>query len=260
MTKRIWKLLFAGLLTLSLIPACGDLSGPELEADDPELQGLAPEGEDGKADSSYSTSTYYLVRRDLRRCVYPYCGGYWVHRVNQPTTRCVDGVYAAECYVSDILYTRLGLSARALPPFAEKVASGKAVVRGTFSTWYLSGHAFAKLQATEGWQAATDKVPTGTFYRAWDNGVRCITYPCFTIHEAKLNSTISTNLSGVNLENAGAPQDVTQKGYDQLFGRPQGLIIAGVNRTVPRAGPAGDGRALVASQFYFKVAPVPSAP
>ena len=255
MKKRTCTLWLTGLVALSLVPSCADFGSSQLEADDPELLGLAPEGDDGKADSISSTSTYYRARKDMRRCAYPACGGYFVKRVNQRTTRCVDGVYRNECYVSDILYSRLGLSDSALSAFADLVASGKAVVRGTYRVWYRDGRAFAKLGVTEGWRPATDRAPTGTFYRVRDNGVRCITFPCFSIHEAKLNSTISTNLSGVDLGSAGAPEDLTQKGYDQIFGTTSGLVIAGVNRTVPRAGPAGDGRELVASQFYFKVVP-----
>src|SRR5262245_38578394 len=38
---------------------------------------------------------FTVTRRDMRRCMFPICGGYYVKRVNQETTRCVDGKLAA---------------------------------------------------------------------------------------------------------------------------------------------------------------------
>ena len=38
---------------------------------------------------------YFIVtRRDIRRCISPICGGYFVKRVNQATTVCADGSQA----------------------------------------------------------------------------------------------------------------------------------------------------------------------
>src|SRR5258705_1414233 len=47
-------------------------------------------------------STYYTVRRDMRRCASPLCGGYFIRRVNQSVTRCVNKRYMPECYVASI--------------------------------------------------------------------------------------------------------------------------------------------------------------
>src|SRR6266550_2001764 len=49
-----------------------------------------------------ATSTFYSVRQDLRRCVSPLCGGYFVKRVNMPSTRCANGRSMSECYVAGI--------------------------------------------------------------------------------------------------------------------------------------------------------------
>src|SRR5687767_15636363 len=45
---------------------------------------------------------YYLLRRDVRRCASPLCGGYFVKRVNQSRTRCANGRWMRECYVGEI--------------------------------------------------------------------------------------------------------------------------------------------------------------
>src|SRR5437660_1726377 len=56
----------------------------------------------GKADGLDSTSTYYSVRPDLRECLAPLCGGWWVKRPNRSSIQCADGGYRAECYVATI--------------------------------------------------------------------------------------------------------------------------------------------------------------
>src|SRR5678815_3615 len=59
-------------------------------------------GDSPPADSLASTSTYYSIRADMRKCASPMCGGYFVRRVNQPLTRCANGKSQKECYVASI--------------------------------------------------------------------------------------------------------------------------------------------------------------
>src|SRR5688500_12601665 len=84
--------------------------------------------DEGKEDSLSSTSTYYTVRQDLRRCIYPLCGGAWVKRANQDWTHCADGSWANECYVAEINLSALGLS----PVQAQETAAlkGRLMLRG----------------------------------------------------------------------------------------------------------------------------------
>ena len=65
---------------------------------------------EARADSLSATSTYHQIHRDLRRCVFPLCGGYFVRRVNHRLTRCANGVYRAACYVAEADWSPLGLS------------------------------------------------------------------------------------------------------------------------------------------------------
>src|SRR5260370_23237107 len=51
-------------------------------------------------DPMNATSTFYSLRRDLRRCVSPLCGGYFVKRVNMSSTRCANGRFMSECYLA----------------------------------------------------------------------------------------------------------------------------------------------------------------
>src|SRR5712691_9100246 len=44
----------------------------------------------------------FRVRADPRLCPSPLCGGFFVHRVNGPSTACADGTARAWCYVARI--------------------------------------------------------------------------------------------------------------------------------------------------------------
>src|SRR5882672_6958516 len=165
-----------------------------------------------------STSTFYTVRADLRRCASPMCGGYFVRRVNMPTTRCWSGGYMAECYVAAIDWNGQA-----------EVDAGMAILRGNMSAKRY-GHLgiFGVFRVDESWQAVSNNQPTGTFYRVRDRGLRCITHPCPTHHEAKLNSTFSLDIAGVDLIGAGLGSNNAAVVVAAMTG-PDGASITGSN-------------------------------
>jgi hypothetical protein len=186
-----------------------------------------------------STSTFYTVRPDFRRCVSPMCGGYFVRRVNMPTTRCANGRYMKQCYVAEVVWNGQA-----------EVDAGKALLRGDVSAKVYER--FGNLGAflvTESWQAVGDSQPTGTFYRVRDRGLRCITHPCPTHREAKLNSTFSLNIAGVDLSGAGVGSNNAAVVQAAMTG-PDAAIITGNN--VPVTGPGGRLLELKATQVYFR--------
>src|SRR5262245_30776194 len=63
-------------------------------------------------DARRAGPSYVTLRRDLRRCAAPLCGGFFVDAVNQDTLRCADGSRSAECYAFDLDLSALGLSAK----------------------------------------------------------------------------------------------------------------------------------------------------
>src|SRR5688572_31228014 len=103
----------------------------------PVVNAAAPE-----VDSLASTSSFYTIRRDLRRCASPMCGGYFIKLVNQPRTRCANGRSMPECYVASIEWNG--------QPEAD--ADG-ALVRGTL----IKRGAYGVLNAREVWLPASDK-------------------------------------------------------------------------------------------------------
>ncbi|MCC6749273.1 MAG: hypothetical protein IT371_16540 [Deltaproteobacteria bacterium] len=255
---RAWRMIgWAACLVGGLAMAgCGATESEP--ADQDQLEADALTGADGKDDSLYSTSTYFSVRRDFRKCMSPLCGGYFVKRLNRTTTRCHDGVYAAECYAAELELSALGLSASDAASFEAEVASGRGLLRGrVVAHTYGSGGGswvLGQFKASEGWRAASANAPTGIFRRMTDNGIRCIKAPCFNLHGPRLNSTLTMDFSALDLRAAGATPEQLQKANEALLTR-DGVIVAGLARTT-RDG----GRTMVGSQFYLRVKKSAPAP
>ena len=187
-------------------------------------------------------STYYSLRRDLRRCVSPLCGGYFVKRVNRTNTVCADGRVMNECYVAEINWNG--------NPEAD---SADFVVRGNIGRKRF-GHFgnLGELRVSESWMPMGNNRALGTFYRVRDRGVRCITHPCPTHLEAKLNSPSSQNIAGVNLEAANLGEQNAASVTQAMTG-PQGVIVTGENVVV--RGPGGRSFELRGTQAYVRKQP-----
>lgn len=239
MTMGAWKWIAAAAL-LSL-GAGGCMATPEDAAGD---------GDESTAEvRRRPVSPYYILRQDFRRCAYPFCGGAWVREVNQSSTRCADGTFATECYVGDVDYSALGLDDATLETFRNRAQNGQALVRGRLATHDYGPASLGQLVATEGWRAVTDAEPTGSFYRVTDNGIRCITAPCFSYDRERLNTTSTGTLSNVVLNLVpGATDADLDSGYEGLHGATEGILVAGRIVNVTRGG-----RDLRASQFYLRV-------
>ena len=195
------------------------------------------ESESTSTEPIAANSTFYSVRPDLRRCVSPLCGGYFVKRVNMSSTRCADGRFRAECYVAE------------LEGNAQAESDGAQLVRGEIvARRYERFGNLGALRLSEAWKALGAKQPAGTFYLVRDRGVRCIAFPCPTHHEAKLNSSFSRNIAGVNLEAAGLG-DNTSVANAAMTG-PAGVIVAGHDS--PVKGPGGRSFELKATQVYVR--------
>src|SRR5207249_2872148 len=184
-------------------------------------------------------SNFYSVRPDYRRCISPLCGGYFVKRVNQPRTRCANGRLMSECYVAQIDWNG-----------QPKIEPRIALVRGAIvARRYARFDNLGALSVEEFWQPASDRQPAGDFYRVRDRGVRCITTPCPTHQETKLNTGPTRNISGVNLMGAGASNEELSEALAAMT-RTEGVIVAGNH--APVTGPGGRSVELQATQFYVR--------
>jgi hypothetical protein len=185
-----------------------------------------------------TTSTFYTIRRDVRRCASPMCGGYFIKRVNQATTRCADGRNQPQCYVSNIEWEG-----------QPEVEPDRALLRGTLLTRGNRRGVFGILRVSESWQAATTKSASGDYYRVRDRGLRCIAAPCETHHEARLNTTASRDIAGVDLSGVGA-SDSVMSDVSQTMTSTEGIIVTGTHS--PEVGPAGRSVKLTATQLFLR--------
>ena len=207
-----------------------------------------PDANGPPAQSPYANSNYYTVRADVRRCASPMCGGFFVKRVNRLLTRCANGRNMAECYVAEINWNG-----------QPSVESGSALLRGDLSQRrYPRLGQFGVLRVTESWRAASERPPEGMYYRVKDLGIRCITHPCMTHQEEKLNSFVERKIAGVEL-NGASPSDGAVAEAGRAMTTSEGILVAGNHARV--VGPAGRANSLRATQFYLRAsAPVAGRP
>ncbi len=195
-------------------------------------------------------SQVFTARPDYRKCVSPLCGGYFVKLVNQKLTRCADGSLQSECYVASVVYGDGTINAGA-SSFANKTPF--LLIGAILPKAYDGFGNLGLFVAKEAYRSATQNSASGSFYGVTNNGLMCITSPCFSYDEVLLNSANRiTKLSDVNLEMSGASPDDISWAY-QLMADGGSLYAAGRNQKYQ--GFAGTGVRLVAQQFYLPIKP-----
>jgi hypothetical protein len=183
------------------------------------------------------TSDFFTIREDLRKCASPMCGGYFVKRVNQPTTLCANGRNMSECYVASIDWNG-----------AAEVDAKRALIRGTIETRGDRNGKYGVLRVTEVWQALNDDEPSGDYFRVKDTGVRCVAAPCNSYSEAKLNTKLEQKIAGVSSSSDENSEQWAQA-RKAMTGE-DGVVVVGLH--APVSGPAGRSQTLKVSQFYLR--------
>ena len=182
---------------------------------------------------------YYTLRPDLRRCASPMCGGFFVKLVNYQRTRCADGRNMTECYVAEIDWNG--------QPSGQPQSM---LIRGDLIQRRFQGsRRFGVLRVTESWRAASERPPVGIFFRVKDLGIRCITYPCLSHQDERLNSYTRRKIAGVDFSRAHATPDAVASAH-QAMTTSEGIMVAGNHGFI--SGPAGRAATLGATQFYLR--------
>lgn len=220
------------LLSFSAVLACGE--GPSTE--------LATSTDDAAAGSGF-----FSLRRDFRKCAAPMCGGWFVARLNQPTTRCSGGAYEPECYVADLDTEALGDVANA----------DFEIVRGRMRTRnYGPPGRYGVLDVEAAYSAATTGEPTGSYWGLADLGLECFAAPCYSVQAFRLNYQRRPTLSGIDATGVDLLPGMEERIY-AAFAEGE-LIGAGALAWIPDEGPAGEGRHLIATKLWVPaVAPIP---
>jgi hypothetical protein len=214
---------------------------------------------DGKADAAVDGAyTYFEVTADLRKCLSPVCGGYFMKRLNRSTTKCADGSYKPSCYVPSLDWSEAGLGDDQQAKLVD--ASNKdatldgvyAIARGRFVSRTYPGHGnMGVFKVTEAWVAEGDGVSDGVFVKAKDNGIRCIVAPCPSTTEKALNTSRSANIAEIDFT-AGGFSDKQIEGFSADLFTPSGILFAGDRYSV---SPHGKGRTATAA--YHRLADAP---
>ena len=198
--------------------------------------------------------TYYTVRRDFRKCLYPLCGGYFVRVVNRKATRCADGSFQSECYVTDIDWMSSGLSERQI---SELEGMQGTLVRGKLRPVEIDGFgSLGELVVSEAWTAVTSQAPKGKFVRLTDSGIVCVTSPCPSIREDILNRKRSRNIHEVDLFEVDATHEQIDEAFNRIDSSRDGILAAGKNEY----SRSNNNKVVtfIASQFYLPVIPDPT--
>jgi len=235
---RTRHILFAGLMALTLIPACAS-EEQDFDSIEDDQSEVAASADDGKADAAPSSWTYYSARRDLRKCVSPLCGGWFVKRVNQTWTQCPGtpgGWTTGDCYVAEIA-TPSGIG-----------VGDVAVLKGSVASKVFPNFGnLRQFKATEVWNGLGTAEASGLFYRVNATQIYCITFPCNNpTTETKLNSYLAPrSIFGINLAPAAAAPEDEEAAQAQLLTR-DGLIAQGDHVL------SQNGFILNASNFFIK--------
>ena len=210
--------LTAALAALVLVPLAGCASGggdDELAVDDASAE------DDGKSDGA-GTYTYYLVEHDDRRCASPFCGGYFYRLANARTTRCLDGSRQDRCYAASADLTPTGLDDTGLARL--DAGQGIQLMRATVRRrdWGGGVGVHGELRVTEAWAGQWPVEHDGVLVRVEPSGIECITTPCPSLQERKLNSSARAVLAELGWAEAGASADEAAAAMNALP-----IIIAG---------------------------------
>ncbi len=239
---------FAAIAACSLFAACTSEDADELLG--PDEAELA----DGKADTSEAgVHTYYEISRDMRKCSFPMCSGFFLDRLNATSTKCHDGSTAEQCYTPELDWSESGLTEAAVAKLEVAAATSilkegvHAIVRGRFAKKNLTtpSPTLGRFVVTEVWIAQSEAVSDGVFVKVKDNGVRCIAAPCPSTTEKALNTSRSANIAEIDFEQAGVPDSILEQVGLDMF-EPHGVIIAGDRYNFKISGRKGKGRTATA--------------
>lgn len=198
--------------------------------------------------ADFDSFHFYSARQDFRKCAAPLCGGYFVKAVNVPLTRCADGKLRVECYVAEIAFGESGLQGSNAP-----LNSNPYLVQGKITAKkYPNGSRLGYFSADKAYRALGSTSASGIFAGVQNNGIMCITSPCFSYDQLLLNSKRERRLSGLNTD-ALTEQNVDLQLMWDTLGVGDVVIATGKNQQTQEM--AGTGISFVVNNVYVPIQP-----
>jgi hypothetical protein len=193
---------------------------------------------------------YRFVRADLRMCPSPDCGGMYVRLLNTKRSLCTDGRWLSSCYAGMLDLDGLGLDPAVADAFQQRFVAQQAVVRGVLEEQAFGDRTVPVLRATEAWDLVDGSNPKLLgYFRVASSGIVCITEPCDSLTQQRLNTARSRPLAGIDFGFSGASREDIAEAEQLLDG--DGVVVAGQHEVV--SGPAGTGLALRVRRLYLPV-------
>jgi hypothetical protein len=241
------------LLRLTTLPfaVIGTLAGCSLSSADPE-NGFTDESATEDALTNPEAYTFFEVTRDLRKCAYPGCGGWFISRLNSGMTKCANGQSAPSCYTpvldwstADLIETQQAVLLAAAEEGA--VSDGvKGILRGRFARTNKTPRPdLGRFVIGEAWTAHNAATSDGGFVRVRDNGVRCFAPPCPSLTEMWLNNDAVTEIYGMDYSAADL-DDYQLSECAQALATSDGMLTAGYRYTWVENGQVAIGRTATA--------------
>lgn len=192
----------------------------------------------------FSRDGFYTFKQDLRKCPSPICGGIFVKKVNKDKTLCADGSYQTECYV-----TAINWATKKTVGF--NIGNKKILLQGSIAKKNFPGFGILGIfKVNEAYRPLTNKLlDSKTLYAGLENnGLLCITTPCFSFDEHILNTKKTRLISDIDLSKVNLPHQVFTF-PDLSTGKV--LLAAGHNHQTNL--PFGVGITFVANEIYVPI-------
>jgi hypothetical protein len=235
------------MLRISMFAAVLGLAACATEPVDELANETAGDGEVGKGDSA-AAFDFFTADPDARACSFDArCGGFFVSRPNRDTTICGRGIQGERCYVDGLDWSSIALPASVAQGYEQMLRNGEPLIlKGSITPH--PADAGAMFSVTEVWlPRIPGGVAEGVAVLVKDNGVRCITAPCPSLTEYRVNSNRFAEITDIDL--ATTDELALDIGMSALHD--DGVLVFG-DRYYPTKG--AKGRA--ANQFYTR-APSP---
>jgi len=205
--------IFASIIFATL-GACAAQSS-NIQPGDDELAGENGDGEAAKADAAHDTFGFVSIHRNSNPQPNPLFGAnYNLERTNRSSIKCSGGQYQDHCGVHAINWGSMSQAKQdQLEQMLQDEENGdrvgtQVIVKGQFKI-YVD---FSAFEVSEVWAAQLKGGDdSGTFVQVFDNNIRCITAPCPTIEEDKLNSSRTANTEGLAWDGSGASSSLETK-------------------------------------------------
>ncbi|MFZ4502430.1 MAG: DUF6748 domain-containing protein [Methylovulum sp.] len=191
--------------------------------------------------NNFNPYHFYTFRQDYRKCLAPLCGGIFVKSVNKKVTHCPDGTVQTECYVALVLSQ----------PTIE--LSSAHLLQGTLLNKAIAPFtALPVMRLKHAYRSATPALIAGVVVGLQDNGIRCVTTPCFATNSYYLNKHKVRAVSAFDLSAVGSSEATLAQAF--IMYDHQQVVLASGKFHVQQTR-QGNDVTFTAQQFYLPIIP-----